>query len=76
MPNDIVSRSMQGIITATTDTPTTLQDDVTLNIDWQGLSAYLSTEIFRFVATSSDQNVKAWGRKVAQEVHSKFPNAL
>jgi len=76
MPNDIVSRSMQGIITATTDTPTTLQDDVTLNIDWQGLSAYLSTEIFRFVATSSDQNVKAWGRKVAQEVHSKFPNAF
>jgi len=76
MPNDIVSRSMQGIITATTDTPTTLQDDVTLNIDWQGLSAYLSTEIFRFVATSSDQNVKAWGRKVAQEVYSKFPNAF
>jgi len=76
MPNDIVSRNMQGIITATTDTPTTLQDDVTLNIDWQGLSAYLSTEIFRFVATSSDQNVKAWGRKVAQEVHSKFPNAF
>ena len=76
MPNDIVSRNMQGIITATTNTPTTLQDEITLNIDWQGLSAYLSTEIFRFVATSSDQNVKAWGRKVAQEVHSKFPNAL
>ena len=76
MPNDIVSRSMQGIITATTDTPTALQDEVTLNIDWQGVSAYLSTEIFKFVATSSDENVKAWGRKLAQELHSKFPNAL
>jgi len=76
MPNDIVSRSMQGIITATTDTPIALQDEVTLNIDWQGVSAYLSTEIFKFVATSSDENVKAWGRKVAQELHSKFPNAL
>ena len=76
MPNDIVSRNMQGIITATTDTPTALQDEVTLNIDWQGVSAYLSTEIFKFVATSSDDNVKAWGRKVAQELHSKFPNAL
>jgi len=76
MPNDIVSRNMQGIITATTDTPTALQDEVTLNIDWQGVSAYLSTEIFKFVATSSDENVKAWGRKVAQELHSKFPNAL
>ena len=76
MPNDIVSRSMQGIITATTDTPIALQDEVTLNIDWQGVSAYLSTEIFKYVATSSDTNVKAWGRKVAQELHSKFPNAL
>ena len=76
MPNDIVSRSMQGIITATTNSPTTLQDEITLDINWQGLSAYLSTEIFRFVATSSDENVKAWGRKVAQEVHSKFPNAF
>ena len=76
MPNDIVSRNMQGIITATTDTPIALQDEVTLNIDWQGVSAYLSTEIFKFVATSSDENVKAWGRKVAQELHSKFPNAL
>ena len=76
MPNDIVRSSMQGIITATTDTPTALQDEVTLNIDWQGVSAYLSTEIFKFVATSSDDNVKAWGRKVAQELHSKFPNAL
>jgi len=76
MPNDIVSRNMQGIITATTDTPTALQDEVTLNIDWQGVSAYLSTEIFKFVATSSDENVKAWGRKLAQELHSKFPNAL
>ena len=76
MPNDIVCRSMQGIITATTDTPIALQDEVTLNIDWQGVSAYLSTEIFKFVATSSDENVKAWGRKLAQELHSKFPNAL
>ncbi len=76
MPNDIVSRNMQGIITATTNSPTTLQDEITLDINWQGLSAYLSTEIFRFVATSSDENVKAWGRKVAQEVHSKFPNAF
>ena len=76
MPNDIVSRNMQGIITATTNSPTTLQDEITLDINWQGLSAYLSTEIFGFVATSSDENVKAWGRKVAQEVHSKFPNAF
>ena len=76
MPNDIVSRNMQGIITATTNSPTTLQDEITLDINWQGLSAYLSTEIFRFVATSSDENVKAWGRKVAQEVHTKFPNAF
>ena len=76
MPNDIVSRNMQGIITATTDTPIALQDEVTLNIDWQGVSAYLSTEIFKYVATSSDTNVKAWGRKVAQELHSKFPNAF
>ena len=76
MPNDIVSRNMQNIIDTTADTPTTLQDQITLNIDWQGLSAYLSTEIFKFVATSSDSNVKAWGRKVAQEVHSKFPRAF
>jgi len=76
MPNDIVSRNMQGIITATADTPTTLQNEVTLSVDWQGVSAYLSTEIFKFVATSRDDNVKAWGRKVAQELHSKFPNAF
>ena len=76
MPNDIVSRNMQGIITATADTPTTLQNEVTLSVDWQGVSAYLSTEIFKFVATSRDDNVKAWCRKVAQELHSKFPNAF
>ena len=76
MPNDIVGRNIQGIINATTDTPATLQNEVSLNIDWQGVSAYLSTEIFKFVATSSDEDVKAWGRKVAQVLHSKFPNAL
>ena len=76
MPNDIVRSNMQGIITATADTPPTLQDEITLSVDWQGVSAYLSTEIFKYVATSSDTNVKAWGRKVAQELHSKFPNAF
>ena len=53
-------------------------DDVTTKkeVDYRAIANFLSDKIYHLIATSSDAEVKAWGRQLLQDLASKHKELL
>ena len=53
-------------------------DDITTKkeVDYRAICNYLNGEIYHLIATSSDAEVKAWGRQLLQDLASKHKELL
>ena len=45
-------------------------------VDYRAIANFLSDKIYHLIATSSDAEVKAWGRKLLQELAEKHKELL